>query len=337
VCLRKLDPKIRVPPRGDGARLASWQPTTLTLQAHRLGLIAMAAGGSFLATAGAGGGVRVAPEGVLRALAAEAGVRLPGSFTGGGGDGRGGAAAGGRKSGVDDVAAASVVAEALAELLLSARGSSYAGDGQQQQQQQQQQQAAAAAALLSRASIGGGAGGGDCVGEGLAAERLRLMVSELLQRQGAPAAAAAAVEAALTGSGGKPGTDGRRPGAAGVGAVGRQRAGRGSAGAVGSGGSDSKPRDGSQHERSSPALSASAPPAASGLGGGAAAAAPAAGSPVDGVAPGWPRRHRVTPGDVDDSPWLLDYDDIRLGRVMGEGAYGHVRLGWWRETEVAVK
>lgn len=76
VTLQKLDPKIRVPPRGD-ARVGLWQPRAASLPAHRLGIAAMAAGPAFLVTAGAGGSVKLTPEGALRALAVGAGMRLP--------------------------------------------------------------------------------------------------------------------------------------------------------------------------------------------------------------------------------------------------------------------
>ncbi|RMZ53790.1 hypothetical protein APUTEX25_003929, partial [Auxenochlorella protothecoides] len=58
----------------------------------------------------------------------------------------------------------------------------------------------------------------------------------------------------------------------------------------------------------------------------ASAAARAASSPAAGLFEG---------GDA--TPWLLDFRDLVLSRVIGEGAFGKVYLGRWQETDVAIK
>ncbi|KAK2077996.1 hypothetical protein QBZ16_003864 [Prototheca wickerhamii] len=42
-------------------------------------------------------------------------------------------------------------------------------------------------------------------------------------------------------------------------------------------------------------------------------------------------------GAGDAAPWLLDFRDLVLSRVIGEGAFGKVFLGRWQETDVAIK
>ena len=37
------------------------------------------------------------------------------------------------------------------------------------------------------------------------------------------------------------------------------------------------------------------------------------------------------------SDWLIPMDEIEMGDHLGAGSYGEVRIGRWRETEVAVK
>lgn len=39
----------------------------------------------------------------------------------------------------------------------------------------------------------------------------------------------------------------------------------------------------------------------------------------------------------DASRWQIDYADLTLTRVVGEGAFGKVYLGRWQETDVAIK
>jgi serine/threonine protein kinase len=39
----------------------------------------------------------------------------------------------------------------------------------------------------------------------------------------------------------------------------------------------------------------------------------------------------------DASRWQIDYSDLTLARVVGEGAFGKVYLGRWHETDVAIK
>lgn len=72
--MRKLDPKCRKEPRGDGVSISRWNPTAFTLQVHRLGLVHMAAGGHLLVTSGKTGSVKLWPETMLRCLAHEAGM-----------------------------------------------------------------------------------------------------------------------------------------------------------------------------------------------------------------------------------------------------------------------
>lgn len=71
--MRKLDPKCRKEPRADDANISHWNPTTFSLQVHRLGLQHMVAGGHMLVTSGKTGSVKLWPETMLRCLAHEAG------------------------------------------------------------------------------------------------------------------------------------------------------------------------------------------------------------------------------------------------------------------------
>ncbi len=34
---------------------------------------------------------------------------------------------------------------------------------------------------------------------------------------------------------------------------------------------------------------------------------------------------------------MIDYDELRLGEILGRGGYGIVHKGSWRDTEVAIK
>jgi hypothetical protein len=49
--MRKLDPKVPLHPH-DGGDIGRWNPTTFSLQAHRLGLSHMAGHGHMLVTSG---------------------------------------------------------------------------------------------------------------------------------------------------------------------------------------------------------------------------------------------------------------------------------------------
>jgi hypothetical protein len=54
-----------------------WQPRAVSLQAHRFSLAAMATGPSFLLSSAAGGSVKLTGQGAIRAMAQEAGIKLP--------------------------------------------------------------------------------------------------------------------------------------------------------------------------------------------------------------------------------------------------------------------
>jgi hypothetical protein len=285
-----------VPPRGD-ANVGLWQPRTITLPAHRIALLAMSAGPDLLVTAGCGGSVKLAPEAALRALAAEAGVRLP--------------------------TRAAAVTEALAALLLGASSSSVAATAGQKLTA-----AATAAAAAAVAVLGGGGGAGG----------------------GGPAAGAAPAGGRWSGdsgsSGAGPGGGGAGGGglldaygqkindsAASIGELRRALIGAESmsaaAAAAGGGGGGAAP--GGAAGRSSFELSGSGRSRAGALASGGSAAGLVAGRPSGGDA--WPSQQRLEPG----SPWIIEFGDLKLGRVVGEGSYGHVRIGWWHEAEVAVK
>jgi hypothetical protein len=264
-----------VPPRGD-ANVGLWQPRTITLPVHRIALLSMSAGPDLLVTAGAGGSVKLAADGALRALAAEAGVRLP--------------------------TRAAAVTEALAALLLGASSTSVAAASGQQLTAAATAAAAAAVAVLggggggAAATAAAGRGSGDSGSSGLGAPPGGLLgqygpkindsaasIGQLRRALiGAEAAAAAAPEGEPAG------------GAAGSGGSASQRS---RAAAVASGGSTAGSVAGRQSSEA------------------------------------WPLQQRLEP----DSPWIIEFGDLKLGRVVGEGSYGHVRIGWWHETEVAVK
>lgn len=72
VIVRCLDPRVRRPPRDD-PNISSWNPKSIVLNTHRLGLSHMVAGGHVLVTSGGSGSVKIWPETSLRCAAAEAG------------------------------------------------------------------------------------------------------------------------------------------------------------------------------------------------------------------------------------------------------------------------
>ncbi|GBF95597.1 hypothetical protein Rsub_08578 [Raphidocelis subcapitata] len=298
VVLRRLDPKTRLPPRGD-AHVAMWQPRPILLPAHRLGLTGLAAGGHVLATTGKSGSVKLAPEACLRILAADAGVRLPQS--------------------------ASAVAEALTALLLGGGGPA-------------QSAAAAAAAAAMLKSAGSSASSASAIG-GLLSQ---YGGSVHAAASGGPLQQALAtlddqVRAQAAGGGdssgaGAPRASGeRQPSPLGVGGVGAGSRGA-SSGDGGSGGA------------ASAGTSAAATPGRGSGDGAAPAAAAAAAEPADGppsrgrsivrqISSSWPSQVQLGL----ESPWLLPFEELRLGRIVGEGSYGRVYIGAWREAEVAVK
>ncbi|KAI8472913.1 MAG: hypothetical protein J3K34DRAFT_502100 [Monoraphidium minutum] len=302
VHLRKLDPKTRLPPRGD-AHVSLWAPHTLTLPAHRLGLAGMAAGGHLVVTAGASGSVKLTPEAALRVAAADAGLRLPHG--------------------------ASVIAEALTTLLLGGGG----GSG-----------SAAAAAVLLSAGSGSSVGGllsqysslHHSASASASAGQLQalLSISEASARHHAPPAG---------GARGGSSSGGSRAQAAAQATPSLQSSGGGVARALSP---LSGPPSSQQQQQQQPSRTASGSaggaaadpgPQPESSGGGAAAAAAAPRAPPWGLSRqpsgSWPQQQQLAV----DSPWILRYGDLRLGRVLGEGSYGRVRIGWWRETEVAVK
>jgi hypothetical protein len=347
VLLRKLDPKTRLPPRGD-AHVSIWQPKALTLPAHRLGLVALAAGRRLVITAGASGSVKLTPEGALRVLAAEGGVRLP--------------------------ASASAVAEALTALLFGGQGSQSAAAATAAAVAVLKTAGSAASSASTAAAVGGllsqyGSMHGAASAGQLQAALLGLDAEQLARVQAAGGAAGFKTAAApfafaqqaeqqqqQQGSSG-PGTP-AAPSAYGGSGRGPPPLGVGGGPSTDGGGSSAPPS-----ELQSARNSGASRRGASGDGGGAAAAPAAApdaaaaaaagsGGPGGGqAAPGgrvsaggeralqrapsssWPQQQQLAL----DSPWVLRYEDLRLGRVVGEGAFGYVRLGVWRETEVAVK
>lgn len=71
VYMRKLDPKVPLHPRDDGG-IGRWNPTSFSLQAHRLGLARMVGHGHMLVTSGKTGSIKLWPETTIRCLASEA-------------------------------------------------------------------------------------------------------------------------------------------------------------------------------------------------------------------------------------------------------------------------
>jgi hypothetical protein len=289
----------------------------------------MAAGGHLLATAGASGSVKLTPEGALRVAAADAGVQLPHS--------------------------ASVVAEALTALLLG--GSEV------------QQHAAAAAAAAVLTTAGSGASSASAVGG------LLSRYGSSAQAASASSAGQQQLQQALLAIDEQHARHHGMPqGGSGHALVGplqpTPRQGSGAALEVGTppartpsplgassyqqlqqlatqppltsapsrlggaasanGGASANPTPGATSADATPAGGSAA--ASSDAGGGSAAPSRER-SFARQPSGSWPQQQQLAV----DSPWLLRYEDLRLGRMLGEGSYGRVRIGWWRETEVAVK
>jgi len=326
VYLRKLDPKTRLPPRGD-AHVSLWSPKTITLQAHRLGLTAMCAGSHLIATAGKSGSVKLTPEGALRVLAMDAGVRLPHS--------------------------ASVVAEALTALLLGGTG---------------QQAAAAAAAVLKTA---GSAASSVSAAGGLLSQYASSLHGAASSGQ-LQQALANIDEQLVRAAQHSMSAQHRRPSAgqlspqqtAGVGSrggsvvvAGAMQQQQQQQPAQGSGGSDrllafqpptppgistnnsqqqepAQPQ--SQPQPSSQPNSAGGRRGSSTDGGGSSNAGAGGGSSAPSrerslarqPSSSWPHQERLQL----DSPWIIPFEELRLARVIGEGSYGHVRIGSWHEV-----
>lgn len=368
IILRKLDPKTRLPPRGD-AHVSLWRPKPLALTAHRLGLGAMAAGGHLLVTTGATGSVKLTPEAALRVAAADAGVRLPHSASAAaealtalllGGD----IAAALQHSASSETSSALSVGGLLqhygsmqlqGSLPGSLRGASSSGQLQQAGllaiDEEQAPAVAAAAAAAGHLLATGRLPSGGAAAWGV--PRQPRQSSGALEL-GTPPARSPAPLVGFGSSGpagcqqcnggqqqsqaGAPDSDQSRPSSR---QASRQASSSGPAPASSSAEAGAPPAraDASGSESTSRA------PSCGSCGGGGGGAG-AAGDTGDAGAPpprkrsfgrqpsgSWPQQQQLGL----DSPWILKYEDLRLGRVLGEGSYGHVRIGSWRETEVAVK
>jgi hypothetical protein len=336
VLLRKLDPKTRLLPRGD-AHVSIWQPKALTLIAHRLGLVSLAAGRRLLVTAGATGSVKLTPEGALRVLAADGGVRLPPS--------------------------ASAVAEALTALLL--------GGGQGNQSAAAAATAAAAAVAVlqtagsaaSSAPAAAAAGGLGLLSQygsmhntasagQLHAALLGLDAEQLARASGAGGGAAkqalaSQLQEQQRQSSSGPGTPAAAPVPPGARVLGPSPLGLSGGASTDGGGSSVPPsepqsarnsgvgrRDPSGDGSSGAAAAAAAPGAAAAAAGAGEVTAAAAGQGRASASGGlqrapsssWPQQQQLAL----DSPWVLRYEDLKLGRVVGEGAFGYGECSpWW--------